>query len=294
MTLHSYSSLYNLGHREVKDIFSSEVIIEEKIDGSQINFGVFDGKLTIKSKGSKIDIDDPNGMFKKAVENIIKIKDKLHQNCSYRGEYLQSPKHNVLKYNRVPENNIIIFDVEHENIGYYSYEHKKLHAEELGFECAPLLEKGIFKNHTELQELLNKESILGGCKIEGFVIKNYSLLNSEKKLLIAKYVSENFKEKNGMEGNKKEESFSDLLALSYKTDARWNKAIQHLRDENVLDNSPKDIGLLIKEINLDVLKEHKEEIKDELFKHYWTKISKTIASGFPEYYKKYLMEKENE
>lgn len=36
---HSYPKVWALGHRETKDIFVSDVIIEEKVDGSQFNFG---------------------------------------------------------------------------------------------------------------------------------------------------------------------------------------------------------------------------------------------------------------
>jgi len=91
---HSYPKIYALGHREVKDIFSSEVIIQEKIDGSQISFGIFDGELKIKSKSKELVLDAPDKMFIKAVNIINDIKDRLHDGWTYRGEYLVKPKQN--------------------------------------------------------------------------------------------------------------------------------------------------------------------------------------------------------
>jgi hypothetical protein len=36
--IHSYSKLYNIGHKAVEDLFNEEVLIQEKLDGSQISF----------------------------------------------------------------------------------------------------------------------------------------------------------------------------------------------------------------------------------------------------------------
>ena len=43
--IHSYSKVYQIGHKVIRDIFNDEVLIEEKIDGSQFSFGVIDGVL---------------------------------------------------------------------------------------------------------------------------------------------------------------------------------------------------------------------------------------------------------
>jgi hypothetical protein len=86
----------------------------------------------------------------------------------------------------------------------------------------------------------------------------------------------------------------DIITASLKTPARWDKAIQHLKERNELTDSPKDIGPLMKEISVDVLKECEEYIKDELFKWAWKKISGKISYGFPEYYKQKLVEQQFE
>ena len=72
---HSYPSTFALGHRYVAELFHDPVLIEEKIDGSQISFGVFpviDGVdelvLKVKSKGAEINVIAPEKMFSKAVQ----------------------------------------------------------------------------------------------------------------------------------------------------------------------------------------------------------------------------------
>jgi hypothetical protein len=65
-----------------------------------------------------------------------------------------------------------------------------------------------------------------------------------------------------------------------------------LREDGKLQDSPADIGNLLKEIQTDVKKEAGDDIKEKLFEFYWPKIARGIISGFPEYYKTKLAEKQ--
>jgi len=113
MKLRSYSKIYNMGHSAIKDLFLDEVIIEEKIDGSQFSFGIKDGQLFCRSQNKEQFPESTDKMFKLAVEKVRDVQDKLTEGWTYRGEYLSKPKHNTLCYSRVPENNIIIFDIDY-------------------------------------------------------------------------------------------------------------------------------------------------------------------------------------
>ena len=136
---------------------------------------------------------------------------------------------------------------------------------------------------------------MGGVKIEGFVVKNYARFTADKKAMMAKYVSESYKEVaktfDKEPGKPRYDIMANLISM-YRTDSRWDKAIQHLRDDGLLLDDPKDIGVLIKEIPADVLREEEESIKMILFKHYWPMLSRALTCGFPEYYKKKLAEKQ--
>lgn len=45
----SYPKVYNLGHSAIKDLFHDEVVIQEKLDGSQFSFGIVDGEFRRRS-----------------------------------------------------------------------------------------------------------------------------------------------------------------------------------------------------------------------------------------------------
>src|ERR1700720_2024738 len=91
----SYLSIYNLGHAAIATLLHGPVLLEEKIDGSQISFcrrretrfADYKGTpcephisydvLEVRSKGAVINTVAPEGMFKKAVEYLKSIEDKI-------------------------------------------------------------------------------------------------------------------------------------------------------------------------------------------------------------------------
>ena len=289
----SYPSVYAIGHKAIIDIFRDPVLIEEKIDGSQFSMMMDDaGELHCRSKGKQIVIDEPEKMFSKAIKTAKKLAGKmLHPGWVYRCEYLQKPKHNTLCYERIPEKNLILFDVMTGPESYLSRRDKVCEAETIGLEVVPMIYQGKVDSLDMFKEFLERESILGGTKVEGVVVKNYSLFTQEKKVAIGKYVSEAFKEKHGKEWKKSNPGTKDILGdliTIYRHKNRWEKAIQHLRDAGELEESPRDIGALIREVPADVLKECEDEIKDKLFAHFWPKIRRGITAGLPEWYKEQL------
>jgi len=284
----SYPSIYNLGHKALEPLFDNPIIIEEKIDGSQFSFGIVDGELSARSKGMDIVLLAPEKMFAKGAEEVLARADVLTPGYVYRGEYLQKPKHNTLPYNRVPTDNIIIFDIMTGPENYLGPVEKKIEAERIGLECVPMFEISDAMSLELLKELCARESVLGGVHMEGVVMKNYFQFGPDKKVLLAKYVREEFKEAHKTAWKASNPSRGDVvdqMIAMYKTEARWRKAIQHLRERGELQESPQDIGPLLKEISKDVLKEHADEIKKELFDLAWPKIARGIVSGFPEWYK---------
>jgi hypothetical protein len=287
-----YSSAFSITHKIANHFWTGEIIAQEKIDGSQFSCGVINGKLCARSHHKQIDLDEPGTLFFHGIEYIKKLftENKLIDDFIYRGEYLQKPKSNTLLYSRIPKNHIILFDIDIKNQDYVNPSELNSLAEKLDLECVP----SWIINTRPTEEILNKwletESILGGTKIEGIVFKNYNFFNNiDKKTVMLKYVSTAFKElhtKTWPSGN----AFMPQLVERYKTDARYRKAVQHLKESGELSFAPQDIPLLMKEVNLDIIKECKDEIKDLLFEHFWKEISKNITRDIPAWYKAYLME----
>ena len=291
--MRGYNEIYNLGHKEILDLFQDPVEVTEKIDGSQFSFGTFDGELKCRSHNEMIQFGQSPKMFQKAIETIIKLEPTLKPNWTYRTELLAKPKHNTLCYDRVPKKNLIVFNIDRGMDDYLSYEEMQKEAERLGLECVALLAYDRFNSIESFVKLLDMTSCLGGSKIEGVVIKNYFRLGEKsRRTLMGKYVSEKFRERNKKKRKEKNVSQADLIGQEFKTEARWDKAIIHLEEQDKITYTLQDIPLLFKEVNRDVLEECTDEIKEKLFKWAWKNISRTITKGLAEYYKKKLLEKQ--
>lgn len=292
---HSYPSIYNLGHKLVRDLFEEDVLVEEKVDGSQFSFGIFEDGLRFRSKGATIYAESPEKMFARAVEEVKQRATDLHPGWTYRAEYLQKPKHNALAYNRIPAHHFIIFDINTGEESYLSYEDKAAEAARLGLETVPRLYAGRIEDVDLFRKLLDTVSILGGQKIEGIVVKNYARFGPDKKALMGKYVSEAFKEVHlggWRQANPNSGDIVTNLGASLRTPARWAKAVQHLREAGSLEDSPRDIGLLFREVPADIRKECESEIRDALFSWAWPKIQRIATAGLAEWYKDQLLQKQ--
>ena len=290
----AYPKIFTIGQDYIKDIFNEDVEVTEKIDGSQIAWAKIDETLYVRSKGQMLYIENAEKMFAAGIEYLHSIKDKMPDRIVCYGEYLQKPKHNALAYSRIPKNNIILFgmigtdDLVQENIDPY--------AELLDLERVPVLYRGKINTIEHLLSFFDRESILGGSKIEGVVVKNFFrrfLLGGQPMPLMAgKVVSEAFKETHREKwGQNTGKGQFETFKESFRTEARWQKAIQHLQERGQLENAPKDIGALVKEVQQDILTEETESIKNWLFKEFKPEILRKSTAGLPEYYKKKLMER---
>ena len=295
--IHSYSSPYNVGHKALAEyedrpgLFDVPVTIEEKVDGSQFSFSRQGGEVLFRSRKAVVYPEDA-GMFANGVNAILAIADRLEEGWTYRGEYLAKPKHNTLIYGRVPAHHVIIFDVETSPSHFLSVEHRAEAAESVGFEAVPVYYTGQVESLDQLREYLTRDSVLGGT-IEGVVVKplDYALFDRDKKVLMAKFVRADFKEKHENEWKKTNPKTKDVIEAiidELRTPQRWAKAVQHLREAGELEESPRDIGALMKEVPLDIYKDEAEEIQRRLFRHFWKEISRGVTRGLAEWYKEKL------
>lgn len=273
--LPSYQKIKNLGHKDTAGIFDGPVIIQEKIDGSQISFGLIGGDLFVRSKGTHRDLDE-NSNFTRGIEAIKGRRDLLTPGAVYRGEYLRTPKHNHLAYERVPDGHIALWEVECGPEGEMLSDALQEAAGCLDFGCVPILHNGPIEDEDQIEELLESESYLGG-PIEGIVIKNRGAG------IYAKAVRPDFREKQKQKKPKRSDPVHEIAEI-YCTEARWRKAIQHLRDDGELTGTPHDIGPLIKEIQRDIMEEHGDEIKDALFAKHRKVLYNGFIKGFPQWY----------
>lgn len=297
--LKSYPKILPLVGKYADLVVDRTVEVTEKIDGSMFAFGLDEnGKLHCRSKGQAIDPEYPNDMFRPAVEYVRSIEHKLAKGTSYYGETLKTPRHNTLAYDRVPHNHIALFGVfDFDRTRGSDYDTVRRTADELGVESVRLLGNVNLSSLVEFADLMKSVGVsqLGGANIEGIVIKDYTrpmdFAGMIYPLTVLKYVSEEFKEKhaNNPDWVGKKDAL-ELLYDSYRTEARWQKAVQHLRDEGKLLGEPKDIGPLMAEIWRDLVEEEKQNFMEELFKLYKKRWASRAQAGFPEWYKTRLLE----
>ena len=81
-----------------------------------------------------------------------------------------------------------------------------------------------------------------------------------------------------------------MFKENYRTEARWAKAAQHLKEAGKLEGTPRDIGKLIVEVKRDIEEEEMEAIKDFLFKQFGEELLRRSTVGLPEYYKNKLLD----
>jgi hypothetical protein len=269
--------------------------VEEKVDGSQFSFGMFDGELRMKSKNAPIVqgyIPKLFGLAGITVEGLTSVG-LLQNGWTYRAEAICKPKHNILKYDRTPVGGLIIFDINCGHDDYLTYNDKHNEAVRLGLECVPFLHRGRIDMDL-FTSFLGLESVLGGPKIEGVVIKpaDYNLYGVDKKVLMGKFVSEAFKETHRNEWASANPTGKDIVTMisgGLRTEARWHKGVQALKDSDRLEGSPRDIGPLLKAISDDLDKEVVDEVKEALFRHFWKDIKRSTMRGIPEWYKNQLV-----
>jgi len=298
----SYTKIITLGSSRTENALKGDVIIQEKVDGSQFKWGVNErGELLFASKGTKLIpvIEEDNilnikKLFIPAVKYLLSIKDdiiSMGKDVYFYGETLCKPKHNVLKYDRTPKNNIVLFDALC-NGGWMPRKGLEKVANNLGIDLIPELYKGQV-TVDKIKELLNTPSYLGNEKVEGVVIKNYNqsiILGGFIFPLFTKYVRESFKERHNVEWKiKKPKDCIQSYINGFKNENRWRKAILHLKERGMIEQSPKDIGKLIMEVKRDIKEEEEENIKNYLYKIFINRILRTSTRGLPEWYKNELL-----
>lgn len=291
-----FPKAFTIGDRHISSIFSEEVEITEKIDGSQFSFGKINNELCARSKGKQIVMDAPEKLFSEGVEYVKSIADKITDDSQFYTEYLKKPKHNTLAYQRIPKNHLALFGMKLFDKYITDWEVLKEWADRLDIDIVPCLFTGKINTPDEVKHFLEVDSYLGNEKIEGIFVKNYhremEIGGHWHRLMCGKFVSEEFKEKHikGWKQTNTTKGNWQLFCEGYRTEARWRKAIQALRDNGELTDSPKDIGNLIKTVKLDIINEEKENIKDFLWDTFKEDLLRKSIAGLPQFYKNYLLE----
>jgi hypothetical protein len=218
---------------------------------------------------------------------------------TFYGETIAKPKHNTLTYSRTPKSNIALFGIRDDAGEFSPYHEQEEWADRLSVDVVKRFHSGPIEVGTlqeQVREWIDQESFLGGPKMEGVVLKvyeSYMYHGHVFEIKAAKYVSEAFKEihEKSWTGSHTGPGQWETFKQGFRTEARWEKAIQYLRDKGELSNEPRDIGPIIKRVNEDILEEELDTIKDGLYRIFGKDVLRVATAGFPEWYKQKLLER---
>jgi hypothetical protein len=265
------------------------VRVDEKIDGSQINFGVFGGQLRIESKSREQSLDNPDKMFSQGIYSILAQSPELWCNHTYIGEYLMKPHHNVLTYGRIPIGNIVVFDVVTPEGVCLPYSQFAEHVRQVGFEpvqCVHMPAVDAIRIGQSTPQYFHAQ--LGGAS-EGIVVKSEGTLEGR---IVAKFVSDQFKE---VKGDRTSRNIANpgkevavTMANKYCPSARFLKAVQHMKENSEWTGTMRDIPRLRELVARDLTEECGEQIKAELYELYRKEIQKAALQPVAAWYEQYL------
>ena len=92
--IHAFPKIFPIGTDYIADIFKEPVEITEKVDGSQFGFCLNGDVLYMRSKGAALYTENPEKMFKEAIDYVYSIRDTIpikNQNtmCWYTTRFLK-------------------------------------------------------------------------------------------------------------------------------------------------------------------------------------------------------------
>ena len=294
MDIPHFPKIFHLGDKYLQTIFDEPVEITEKVDGSQFCFGKIDGELLVRSKGKIMVAEAPEKMFQRAVDYVLSVQNRLEPGAVYFAEYLGKPKHNILAYNTTPKNGLTLFGMmKGDGMWITGHQFLEWFARDIGIDVVPLLYHGKVENIDKVFALIEQESYLGGPKVEGVVVKNYKEYFVADRLIpvmAGKYVSEKFKEKHekNWRGENTGKGKWEVYVQQFRSEVRWQKAVQRLKETGEWEGSPRDIGRLIKDIQRDITEEEKHNIQEVLWREFGQSVLRVSIAGFPEWYKEQL------
>lgn len=269
MTFHKYPKIKILGDEENKELLSNpedDIVIQEKIDGANARFMIKDGRIIFGSRTQSIGDSEQEigGNWKRWTEYVKgKIKEldylKPLEGVIYYGEACL--KHTLTyDWEKIPP--FLGFDIRDlDNNKFIDYKIAKKRFERMGLTFVPIIKECKAKDIKEFSD--NEVSISVYAprsnpqqQAEGAVFKNYD------KQVFAKYVRQQFKEDNRKafgEGKKFAENDSEMVVASFCTNARIDKCVFKLIDE---DNelSMELMHKLPRMVLEDIMEEHWKDI----------------------------------
>ncbi|WJV20790.1 RNA ligase family protein [Rossellomorea marisflavi] len=271
-----YTKVVRYGKQATKATLenNADIVIMEKLDGANASFKLEDGEIKCFSRNTELSNEDGlRGFYQWVHQNIS--KHDLPEGIIFYGEWLVKHK---LDYG-ANENQFYLFDIyDEETEKYVPFNIVEKTADMLELKTVPVFYKGQFQSLEHIQSFVGKSHL--GEIGEGVVVKNYKYEDKHGVQLFTKFVSDEFAEKQQVKKHRVSPSVDllDDFVGSYLTEARVNKIIHKMVDENILeeDFDLTDMGTILKNAGGRVYEDIISEELDDLLKHVKAKIGKKL------------------
>lgn len=193
---------------------------------------------------------------------------------------------------RTPKYYFILYDITDQVTGLFlNRTEMEVEAERVGLEVVPVLAKGnsgsSFDEATKLIALIEAgelKSYLGG-KPEGVVLKYQNAPDAQNRSY--KLVSKEYQESKSLDSLRTSSdpaAFLKQLGGMFAQQARYHKALQHMREANQLQSKEADKQNYIAELDSDFDKEYKKLVEKLLWVEFSSTIKKYAREGSMNYY----------
>ena len=201
MNFEKYQHVERFGTSEVRGIELGTCYVFPKIDGTNSSCWLDNKELKCGSRKRELTLEKDNGGFYNSMISNQNIIDYLHKHPTHRlyGEWLIP--HSLKTYRDEAWRKFYVFDVceyDEDSFRYLTYDEYKLLLEEFNIDyvpCLKIIKNGNFEDFikcTTENTFLIKDGFGVG---EGIVIKNYDYKNQWGRIVWAKIVTNEFKEK---------------------------------------------------------------------------------------------------
>lgn len=265
MNFEKYQHVERFGTSEVRRIELGTCYVFPKIDGTNSSCWLDNKELKCGSRKRELTLEKDNGGFYNSMISNQNIIDYLHKHPTHRlyGEWLIP--HSLKTYRDEAWRKFYVFDVceyDEDSFRYLTYDEYKPLLEEFNIDyvpCLKIIKNGNFEDFikcTTENTFLIKDGFGVG---EGIVIKNYDYKNQWGRIVWAKIVTNEFKEKHikkmdspvlVKENNLIEQDIID----KYVTESFVNKEYEKIKLENN-GWSSKCIPILLSKIYYELINE---------------------------------------
>lgn len=296
-----YTDVVRYGKSSTQGVIQEGDIISitEKVDGANASFTIDEeNPMGVSCYSRRLTLSEENtlqGYYGWIKENIVPIKEDLHPNFRYIGEWTTPHK---IQYKEEYTKTFLLFSIWDEIAEQYlSDEIVQYEAERLGLKTVEYFYYGKFISYEHMASFIGKSNITKEPDTgEGIVVKNVRYFDKNGKQVFVKLVSERFAEiqKQKLPKNPNINQKEVSIIKSILTKPRVDKLMHKLVDEElitkedfIIENMGKLLRLLGDRILEDMIKEESEILSNIENKSLRKQVGKLLPLTLKEVLKDY-------